>query len=63
MSKEATCISVPSRDIVTRDSLIEVLDAQLTETGFNELAPAAIVANIDPTVTEPTTDAPVNGLG
>ena len=63
MNKEATCIAVPAVDVKTRNSLITVLDAQLTAIGFNELSSAATAANVDPTIVEPTTDAPTNGIG
>jgi len=54
LNNEATLIAIPATNTITRNSLIAVLDLITKPNGFDALADDAAIANINPTVFEPT---------
>jgi hypothetical protein len=55
-NNQATCIAIPTVDTATRDTLLTVLDALLTPSGFNALADDAAASIVDVNTVERTTD-------
>lgn len=56
LNNEATIIAVPATSTVTRNALVTILDLLLAPNGFDALADDVALANVDPTVSEPTTE-------
>ena len=62
----ATEIAIPADETTTRDSLVAVLDAIVGPSGFDALSDDAASADVDPTVTEATSDkddTALDGIG
>lgn len=51
-----TTIAVPATDTVTRNALVDVLDAQFEAKGFDGKSEVAKSSSVDPTVVEPSND-------